>query len=179
MNLIRSLLTAALLGVSALAAETKVEATPAAKPPTVEATRDAFLSFVLDKAKTYTDKAEVAAGKAIDLITKESPLVVAEFLTWRAWMHGLKGLFPLVVLAGGLILMNFHWGRYEFDGCYGQELIKGTQLNVAGFIVGSIGGLVSALIFMTDGISHLLDLVQLFVAPRIYLVEQVLHQFGK
>ena len=178
---IRLLLLAALLGVPALAAEPKVETAPVVddKAAKLADTRDAFLAFARDKAKTYTDKAEVAAGKAIDLIAKESPLAVAEFLRWRAWMHGLKGLFPLALLAGGLLLMNFHWGRYEFGGYYGNQLKKGTELNVAGFVIGAVGSLVAGISFTIAGFSHLLNLTQLLVAPRIYLIEQVLHQFGK
>lgn len=136
-------------------------------------TKDAFLAFVLEKAQTYTDKAETAISKAVDVVTAETPQLVREFLIWRMWMHGIKGIFPLVlgVLFFVLFYKQYHnWGMDQHHAYF----VKGNELNVVFTIVGGIGASTSALIFACHGISQLMNFVQILIAPRVYVVEQVI-----
>lgn len=139
-------------------------------------TRDAFLAFAFEKAKSYTDKAEMAVSKAVDAVGEEAPAAMKEFLVWRAWMHGVKGCFPLMVLCLGLFLFIKQWPLWELGG-YNDDLVKGTTLNIILSIVGLISSLISTLLFLVSGAGHIMSFIQVTVAPRVYIIEQVMGMF--
>lgn len=138
--------------------------------------KDAFLAFALEKAEKYSGTAEQVVSKAVDTATKEAPLLAREFIIWRAWMHAIKGVFPIVLFTVFLTLFCKQWGKWQDDG-YGN-LKKGTTGNVIATVVGGIGSGVTgvASVICAD---HILSFVQVLVAPRVYMVEQVLNLFGK
>lgn len=133
--------------------------------------KDAFLSFALEKAKTYSDKAEVAVGKAVDYTVKEAPEVAKEYLTWRAWYHGLHFLFPVLgsIILAIVFLLCFRKATWDNDGPSVYDILT---------IVTGVSN-----IFMFTAvclnIDHLYSFVQINVAPRVYMIEQVMHLFGK
>lgn len=135
-------------------------------------TKDVFISFVLDKAKAYTDKAEVAVSKAVDVVTAETPLLVQEFLCWRLWMHGIKFFLPVILLMLGLYLFFKYFNKWETD-TYGNKLIQGRPTDVIISIVSGVLSLVS-LAGSIVNVSHLMLFVQVLVASRVYLVEEVI-----
>ena len=163
------------------AATTPAVTAPAAapqksSPPSLSQTRDAFLAFALDKAKGYTDKAEIAVSKAVDVVSQEAPLAAAEFLRWRAWMHAIKGLTPLLLGIIGIVVFCWQWGKWKAHGDY---LTSGTMGNVVATTAGGIVSLISGVVFLAAGAGHVLSFVQISVAPRVYMIEQVMGAFGR
>lgn len=164
------ILSALLFAAPALAVESteKTAAAPAAKTDYT----DAFLSLALDKAKLYSGKAEDAIGKGVDIAMEEAKPTAMEFLRWRAWSHGIKALFPPVLLVLFVALQLWQWPRFEFG--YHEDLIKGTVLNVVASIVAWVGIGVCSIMTIVVSFPNLMDFIQLWVAPRIYVIEQVI-----
>jgi hypothetical protein len=177
-----SIILSLLFAVTPLFSQT-VESPPAKSPveSKVEMVKrdykDAFLSFALEKAEKYSGAAEIAVNKAVDAATEEAPQLAKEFIIWRAWMHGIKALFPMALLAISIVLFLKQFPRWTLG--YGDSLSAGTPLNVIGSVVGGIGCLVGFAITCLSGLGHFLNFVQILVAPRVYVVEQVMTLFGK
>lgn len=136
-------------------------------------TKDVFISFVLDKAKVYTDKAEVAVSKAVDVVTTEAPRLVQEFLRWRLWMHGISTFLPVGLLILGFYLFFKHFGKWKMDA-YGNHLVEGTPANVIATVLSGVLTLASLIISIAISLDHLMRFIQVLVAPRVYLVEEVI-----
>jgi len=190
---IRHYLSRALIGLlvcfvplsifGAESATKEVAAASAAPSSKITETRDAFLAFALEKAKTYTDKAEVAVSKAVDVVGEEAPVAMKEFLIWRAWMHGIKAISPVVVLTFGLFLFFgniLKWTTTEIrPGSYHSEtiLVKGTEKEVILTVLGGVLSLSGLVSFCVLSISNIMSFIQVIVAPRIYIIEQVMGMF--
>ena len=133
-----------LLPVSVFAAEAApqpvVPAQSAAQAaPKWEQTRDAFLSFTLDKAKDYTGKAEAVINKAIDATEREAPLLIKEYLHWKLAYNLTYGLLPLFALIACVILFIKQWPKWKvsyYEG-FPDRLTPGNGLNVFGTILGA------------------------------------------
>lgn len=136
-------------------------------------TKDAFISFVLDKAKVYTDKAEVAVSKAVDVVTTEAPLLVQEFLRWRLWMHGINTFLPIAFLILGFHLFFKQFSKWKMDQ-YENRLVEGTPANVIATVLSGILTLASLIVSIAVSLDHFTRFIQVLVAPRVYLVEEVI-----
>lgn len=134
--------------------------------------KDAFISFVLDKAKTYTDKAEIAVSKAVDVVSSEAPLLVSEFLRWRVWMHGMSFFIPFVLMCCGFFMFFNFFDRWKMQP-YGDALKEGEVSDVVATVVFGALFLINVIISIVS-IGHLMSFVQVLVAPRVYLVEEVI-----
>ena len=125
---------------------------------------DQVMGFILKKAEQYSDKAEEALAKGVDFAMKEIPLVVEEFLKWRAWEHGIRFAIatcfwlPLLILAASLAWHSFFRSKDE-------NAIVGCLM--AALACGVIG---SAVFFAN--VSDAFNLVKIKVAPRVYLIEE-------
>lgn len=131
--------------------------------------KDAFLSLALQKAKLYSGKAEDALASGIDLATKTAPELAREFCAWRAWKHGLSALPGVLMSLFAIIAipLGFRAGkRNEWEDF------------PALLAVGGLSGIM-ALCAMPAWGAHILDFVQVLTAPRIYMLEQLAHAFGR
>lgn len=164
-----------------LAASPAPEAQPAAKTEAPSKTSEQlaqtgndFLRFALTKAEKYSGKIEDAVGSGVDLAMKEAPETARQFLTWHFYMHLIKGLTPLVLGVASLVFFTLG--------------IKWADWNGLGFwcwsaIIGAIFSFICLLAFLCSppnvisGLDHLMACVQIHVAPRIYLIEQVSQLF--
>jgi hypothetical protein len=124
-------------------------------------TKDALMSFVLEKANTYSDKTEVAIGKAFDFAVAEIPLVMKEFLMWRTVQH----CFTFFIFSVVSTLIYFYFIRK----CFGEQWRDDSdEVSMVGGVVGTI-----AIFFMIGAaICEFLNMMQILIAPRIYLIEQ-------
>jgi len=118
-----------------------------------KSSKDAFLSFVLTKAEKYSGSMEVAVSKAMD----EAPIVAKEFLVWRTWEHGMflaiSWALAFVLVVTGIILA--------------KEESKDTRL-------GSLALFFCVVIIPFGiGVEQLFYLIQIQVAPRIYIIEEI------
>lgn len=176
------ILSALLFAAPVLAAEpaeskpTAVETAASAAPGKINYT-DAFLGLALEKAKLYSGKAEDAIGKGVDIAMEEAKPTAVEFLRWRAWSHGIKTLFPPLFLGMFIALQLWQWPRFEFS--YNERLIKGTELNVVASVVAWVGIATCSIGTLVFSIPNFMSLIQLWVAPRIYVIEQVIELMKK
>ncbi len=148
---------------------------PIAAPASASPYRDAFLQFALDKAQKYSGAAEQAVSKAVDAATEEAPKLAAEFLRWRAWYHGLHMLFPMGLTLAGAGL--YWWGMRKAK--QGGGFDRGSEWGFPIAIFGGIGLIAILLWAIVDTNKHLYPFIQVITAPRVYMVEQVLHLAGK
>lgn len=143
-----------LIAVALLGLTFNLSAAEPEKTNKTGSTSDQFLSFVLSKAEKYSENVESGLGKAVDIISEETPKVIEEFLTWRAWKAGIIGfgcLAIVIILGGGglfLVLKNDLW---------------------------EISPVFMFLIFpIFFAVQYTLEFVQIMVAPRVYIIEQAL-----
>ncbi len=177
----RYILLIALLGVPAFAAEpatAPVAPTPAAAVPKVEINyKDAFLQFALEKAQKYSGAVEGAVSKAVDAATDEAPIVAHEYLHWKLWYHAMNAFAPMIALLACVGTFVWQWTKFDTNA-YGH-LTRGSPLNIVATILGGMGTVVFALMTCVWAIPNLMSFIQILVAPRVYVIEQVLHLVGK
>jgi len=130
--------------------------------------QDAFLSFTLEKVKKYSEVGEQAIEKAIDSASKEAPILCEEYLRWNFWKNILKFLAPMC-------------GFFIFGGIY---IFIGQKINwnlddhhFFGGIAVIISAIVSCFFFLITLFSFdcLLTAIQIHIAPRVFLLEQVMN----
>ncbi len=152
-----------------------------AAPVTSQATELAktgndLLRFMADRAKAYTGRLEDGVNKAIDVVQEQSPIIVAEFLRWRFWMHAIKAATPIVFGLMGIIMFAVGIRRANWDGMSPWCFVTiGGGLAV---FVGVIGFFAGAGHESVSGLDHLMSCVQIKIAPRVYLLDQVSHLMG-
>lgn len=137
---------------------------PKTEPTKTTTTKDAFLSFALEKAQQYTAKGEEVMGKTVDMAMKEAPELAKEYLTWKFWYHSIHFGFGLIALG---IIAIYLYGLYigyrnNWDGDnYTMWMMFGSIVAfMALFVFGfSIGDLMAA--------------IQIKIAPRIYILESI------
>lgn len=151
-----TLVAFALLGVIASAEEAK------STEPVKQAVSDEFMRFALDKAKQYTGTAEQVVGKTVDLVQKEAPETVEQFLKWRFFQHMAYFLIPVsaTILCTAAFLFCW-WAKIKWDDNWGIGIP----------IFGAFGFF--AIMFSLCEIGDLLKAIQIYVAPRIYLIEEL------
>ncbi len=166
-NNIRFILALFIATVSPLsfAAEAAAPAPQTETPKT--SPKDMLLTFLLDKAKSYSGTIEEGVTKAVDFAKEQTPLVVAEFLTWRAWMHGMKwGIWALTfVVSASFFPYTWKNAKYDDSDFWGNLASFFNTVNWVTLIAGFVGSLIQ--------LDHLFSLVQIWVAPRVYLIEEV------
>lgn len=154
--------------VSAFAAESAPVEVKAPVPVKVNY-KDAFLKFALDKAEKYSDKAEQTVVKTVDIAMKEAPELAREFLVWRAWKNGLTFLTYLIMpFILGIICFKLVKTAQNAPSESGVEFVSVLCAAIFG-----IWTILMILVLLIDGLSALMDLIQILVAPRIYIIEQL------
>jgi hypothetical protein len=151
---------------------TTVETVPAA-PSAVTARPDDLANFVLEKAKLYSEKGEAAVALAVDVLTAEAPLVVEEFLAWR-FLHAIfYAIWPVMLF---LIVAPFAYGcirrGHAISKTRGDDYRNDREVPwfIGGMVLSGIA-FVCLLAVGIDGVSSLMEAVQIHVAPRVYLIE--------
>lgn len=127
--------------------------------------KDEALRFILSKAQKYSEKVENTASAMIDAAQKEAPETIKQFLVWRAVKHGLSFFMPFFILTSAFITFLVSAKKANW------------QSNVFSMphLVSVVSGII--MLFSTIGVAvnftNLLSFIQVLVAPRIYLIEQV------
>ncbi len=123
------------------------------------------LRFMLDRAKSYTGKIEDGVAKAVDVAQQEAPETIRQFLVWRAWKHGLSYAIQLLLtLALGIV----SYLGYKKSDWNSYSMTAGCVMTIV-TLVFSVFCFAATLI----ATNQLLSLIQIWVAPRIYLIEEV------
>lgn len=132
---------------------------------------DAALAAAITKASESSgqvwDATASGIGKAIDVIQAETPLVIQEFLTWKAIEVGV----PLVLtLAAALVcvcaLIFFRrWSKhkdFDWDDLSGVIVILGSMISGVGL-----------LFLICASTDNIIELAKIKYAPRVYLIDYV------
>jgi len=147
---------------------------------------DAFLQFVLTKADKYSGKAEEAIGKAVDTATTEAPLLAKEYVMWGfiknivPWAIGFLLFFVNIILAIIFIPKFIH--SFESSDKAGSGV--NTPAESKQFICG-IFGIAPAVIAVFSALwvlmnmDYLMNALECYAAPRVYIIEQLMKMLHK
>lgn len=151
-------------------AETPVQ--PVAAPPQAPSagTRIAntgadALELMLAKAKQYGGRIEDGLSQAVDYGMKEAPIMVAEWLKWRFWQNILPAVFGTLLHIACVIFYICLWRASKNWGGDNMALSR-----IFGVI---FGGGVNAIILCNFTAPHIMTSLQIWIAPRIYLIEEL------
>ena len=151
-------------------ATTQADAKQAAAPaPTEVNYKDAFLSLVLRKAEKYSDKAEVAIGKAVDIASEEAPILLKEYIGWKLAASISYIVLPFLFAVFFWILLAVCKGKAEWSR-------DDSPANASAFFVCAswVGGIVSSIAFIVATIVNTATILQLIITPRVYIIEQAI-----
>ncbi len=127
--------------------------------------KDAFLALALEKAKSYSGTIENTISKAVDAVQVEAPLIVGEFLRWHLWKAGVSFGVNLFILS--LVLVLF----YKITKWWNETADSDAQF---GLVVLFLISIIPLVITSINLFNYSLEFIQILVAPRIYLIEQVM-----
>lgn len=154
------LILVSLLGMFAQPVLATEKATEVSKAPVSQE----FLGWLFGKTKEYTGKVEEAIPAVVDATMKESKEVVKGFLLWRAFKHGMNA-FGLFVIIGVIVYGIYRLGKTIIKEDSGENF--GVLL--ACFITGLFIIVPTGLRF----IENFYNFIQVLLAPRVYLIEQL------
>jgi hypothetical protein len=164
----------------------------------VSASNNPLMQLLAEKARSYSDKAEVAVGKAIDTVQAEAPGLVKEFLGWRIAQHLFYIGIPIVIFLSGLVIWKISKNKgvamaldryYNADDLkkldkdqYAEAQKKSWKRYDLDNFTDHLPGVTyvgSAIVMLCAGIAtiimasfNLLPILQIILAPRIYIFEQ-------
>jgi hypothetical protein len=138
----------------------------------VAATGADALSWMAERAKVYTGKLEVGLSAAVDAAMVEIPKTLQEYLAWKAAYHAIFGLSGPIIAIIFMIFMSVAYRKADWrngDMAVVVTIASGVMIFVClcAFIIGgaSRGSM--------SGFEHTTKLVQIKIAPRIYLIEEL------
>lgn len=142
-----------------------------AKPVPV---KDEALRFILDKTKQYTEVGENALAKAVDVASVEAPKLIEEYLTWKFWELGLYTAVGAVLTAFGTALPIFaFWSFSKKKSWIRDGSSYDADPTFLGLLVSVLGTLASLVAGGSLFFSHVSDFLQVWLAPRVFLMERV------
>lgn len=141
----------------------------------VEVTQDTFNTVLISMLKGATEAGkEIYVGsketvvKAIDFAQEQSPLIVKEFLSWQM----ANSILHIIACVLGLIIFGFLWKKLF-------KLMMADEDGSDPWVFFLVFCTVLLLIISYNFFGHISDLVKLYIAPRIYLIEWVTSQIKK
>lgn len=164
----KSLLLTLLVALSAPLCLADPAPQPAASPAPQAATnpdaiKDEFLRFVLTKAENYSGKIEDAVGQAVDVATKEAPETVRQYLVFSAWREGIYFFGPLAAFLFCFAACLVSYYKADWNDVAPANIFC---------VIGGFSGFILFIVVLGN-MPHLLTLIEIKVAPRIYIIEQV------
>ena len=134
--------------------------------------KDALMSFVMKKAEKYSEAGEVTVEKGVDLAMKEAPILVEEYIKWRAFYHAMRFLIPLSIALGWIyFMMKF----IKLANTKGWENEYRNEPSGYGCL-GGVSIFIQLVLFIVTlcHTDHLFLFVQTMIAPRVYILEQAI-----
>jgi hypothetical protein len=130
------------------------------------------LSWMADRAKAYTGKLEEGLSVAVDKAMVEIPKTLQEYLAWKAAYHAIFGLSGPIIAIIFMIIMGVAYRQADWsDGDMAAviTIASGVMIVIClwAFIIGGASR------ESMSGLEHTTKLVQIKVAPRIYLIEEL------
>lgn len=119
--------------------------------------------FVLEKAKAYTEKAEMGVNGFVSFVEKEAPVVASEFLQFRFLKHAFAAGSATALMA----LLTAFIAYMELNKKVKEALEGGNYMIAFVCFIGVI------LIFSLTAHENIVSAVQIKIAPRVYLLENL------
>jgi hypothetical protein len=126
------------------------------------------LNASADKIGQWVEEAEAFARE-------QAPLVVQEFLAWGWWKHALGAVATLAgLLLIAVIIKLVHRGhvRQREENAKNPRIFEPDGWGIA-FFASSLIGSILGFIGLTFSVWSAMVCVQITIAPRVYLLEQL------
>lgn len=109
------------------------------------------------------DVSKSAIASSIDMVKSQAPELVTEFLKWKFTEASIWCVFGIILVVIGIY------------GTYKGIKMAGTDYELLQPPVIMFGGVVPLTIGIIMFASHIFDVVQIYVAPKIYLIEYIVN----
>jgi hypothetical protein len=111
---------------------------------------------------------EQAASKISDFAVEHIPPFIQEYLTWKFWEAAVYTGCHLIPVISALILYVFHIKKLWNWSCEQADYTDGlSRLVPIGLTV-----ILAAVTIGTFPIQHIMDMIQIAIAPKVYILEQ-------
>lgn len=157
----------------------KAVANPAPTLAPVISKGDEVLGFILKKAETYSDALEVGIGKAVDFAKEESPVLIGQWLKWRAYQAIWNIAFPALVaiVLSTVAILSVRTLRpkikayEESTDSYDDDPSVCRAFMWFGAVMMTVIPWFSTIVATYHNVP---TLIQIHVAPHVYLVEEAM-----
>ena len=122
-----------------------------------------------------------------DFILDKSPLIIQQFLRWKLFEHGMKIIFSILTLITLYLIFRTITVKYvpdDYDGSKYNHHFLGrmwdgidTDCNYPSFSdLMVVLMIINLFVILIVFFNHILPIVQIIVAPYVYLIETVLNK---
>lgn len=108
------------------------------------------------------------AEQAGEYVVKETPVFIQEILNWYMWSSGFW-----VVVGIGVLLLGWRIRHYLINKIYVEPEGRDTYYEEERTVSFVVTWVISLLIAVPTILSNTLDMIQIYVAPRLFLLEHV------
>jgi len=142
---------------------------PTSTPDSLNSTLIDILRGAKDVGGEIYGASKIAIMKSVDFVSEQAPQVVTEFLNWKFY-EALIVLIPCLVLLAGLVWWCIFFARYgsKYKWDFGNRESLIPLSFITGCLLFIVGGFASE-----AAIDKLKTVIQIKVAPRVYLIEYV------
>lgn len=127
---------------------------------------DRTLQMITDRMDKYMDKTEFAIGKVVDIAIEETPKVIHEYLTWKVYVSVFYCIMPILFLSSTVYATKKSWIKANFSDLYWNRYATIG-------LIGLISSIVSAIWVIIAWIDYVPTIIQIWIAPRVYLIDQL------
>lgn len=116
--------------------------------------------LITDAGEKVLEYLEATEGFAVE----QAPLLAQEIVRWGVWGNGLLFLAGIVIIGLGVVTSIISARAFRSAGGSDAEFLR---------FFGSLACSGVCLIFGSIGISHISAVLKAFIAPRLYILEQI------
>ena len=133
----------------------------------------AFMQLLYEKSVKYSDKAETAVDKTVDLVMKEAEPTFREYITWAIIDHSISAAISIGMFFIGLLGLSILFFVKRGESWMFMDEVP--TCICAAFAVMTFIGLISTIAGLPNpnslsGIDHLKLSIKASVSPRIYVI---------
>ena len=107
-----------------------------------------------------------SATQTKDFVIDQAPDIINQLLDWKFFENLILGIIPLVLVLISLMIVLI-CSRDFAKNMYEDDISLKSVIFIISTVIG-VGGLIG---FITGGFSSLMTALQIYIAPKIFLVE--------
>jgi len=107
-----------------------------------------------------------SATQTKDFVIDQAPDIINQLLYWKFFENLILGIIPLVLVLISLMIVLI-CSRDFVKNMYEDDISLKSVIFIISTVIG-VGGLIG---FITGGFSSLMTALQIYIAPKIFLVE--------